>query len=249
MSASLSGSAAHGHGRQGHDSITVVCRDGAGQGERQEPADRRRRLLEVSEVDVVAGAGNDRVDLSGVGPDSASASAMPGGFGHGTGAAADLGARQRPLRRRRLRLQPRARRAGRRPHGRGRVRDSLRAAAATTPSRRRAAVTSCSATPATTSSTGAPTTTCSAATPATTSSSARPEPTCSAAAPAWTACFGGAGRRSADRRRRQGLASTAAPATTRWSRTRRRSRVRPGGRPRCRVASAARAGPWSGPPP
>jgi Ca2+-binding RTX toxin-like protein len=39
-----------------------------------------------------SGAGNDRVDLSNVGPPSGFAQRdLPGGFGHGTGAAADLG--------------------------------------------------------------------------------------------------------------------------------------------------------------
>jgi Ca2+-binding RTX toxin-like protein len=75
------------------DQVTVVCNGQAlvkvnGRDPRTGPVP----CSQVSEVDALTGSGNDRVDLSGVGPDTGFGQRdVPGGFGHGTGAAADLG--------------------------------------------------------------------------------------------------------------------------------------------------------------
>lgn len=91
VSASLNGSLLTVSGSKGSDRIVVACSDGLvtvnGKGLRGAIG-----CSKVSEVDVVSGGGNDRVDLSGVGPDHGFGQRdLPGGFGHGTGAAADLG--------------------------------------------------------------------------------------------------------------------------------------------------------------
>jgi Ca2+-binding RTX toxin-like protein len=90
--ASLNGSLLTVTGGKGSDHITVVCRIGAVKVNGKDPRTGATACSKVSEVDVVAGSGNDRVDLSGVGPDNGFGQRdLPGGFGHGTGAAADLG--------------------------------------------------------------------------------------------------------------------------------------------------------------
>lgn len=90
--ASLNGSLLTVSGGKGSDRIVVVCRNGLVKVNGKDPRTGAIACSKVSEVDVVAGSGNDRVDLSGVGPDNGFGQRnLPGGFGHGTGAAADLG--------------------------------------------------------------------------------------------------------------------------------------------------------------
>ncbi len=74
------------------DSVKVVCAQGLVKVNGKDPRTGALACSRVSEVDAVTGAGNDRVDLSGVGPDTGFGQRdLPGGFGHGTGAAGDLG--------------------------------------------------------------------------------------------------------------------------------------------------------------
>jgi len=90
--ASVSGSLLTVTGGRGSDRIVVVCRNGLVKVSGKNPRTGAIGCGKVSEVDAVAGRGNDRVDLSGVGPDRGFGQRdLPGGFGHGTGAAADLG--------------------------------------------------------------------------------------------------------------------------------------------------------------
>jgi Ca2+-binding RTX toxin-like protein len=92
VSASLSGSLLTVTGGKGSDHVTVACRAGVVKVNGKDPRTGAIACSKVSEVDVVTGGGNDRVDLSGVGPDTGFAQRdLPGGFGHGTGAAAILG--------------------------------------------------------------------------------------------------------------------------------------------------------------
>jgi hypothetical protein len=92
VGSSLSGSLLTVSGGKGSDRIVVACRNGLVKVDGKGPHGRAIGCAKVSEVDVVAGGGNDRVDLSGVGPDKGFGQRdLPGGFGHGTGAAADLG--------------------------------------------------------------------------------------------------------------------------------------------------------------
>jgi Ca2+-binding RTX toxin-like protein len=92
VSASLNGSLLTVTGGKGSDHITVLCRNGVVKVNGKSPRTGATACSKVSEVDVVAGSGNDRVNLSGVGPDNGFGQRdLPGGFGHGTGAAADLG--------------------------------------------------------------------------------------------------------------------------------------------------------------
>jgi Ca2+-binding RTX toxin-like protein len=89
---SVSGSLLTVTGGKGSDHIKVVCSNGAVKVDGKDPRTGLIGCGKVSEVDVVTGAGNDRVDLSGVGTDHGFGQReLPGGFGHGTGAAADLG--------------------------------------------------------------------------------------------------------------------------------------------------------------
>ncbi len=79
-------------GGKGSDRIGVVCRNGLVKVNGKNPHGAAIGCAKVSEVDVVAGRGNDRVDLSAVGTDAGFGQRdLPAGFGHGTGAAADLG--------------------------------------------------------------------------------------------------------------------------------------------------------------
>jgi Ca2+-binding RTX toxin-like protein len=90
VSPALSGSLLTVTGGKGSDRITVVCKNGAVRVNGKDIGGIA--CSKVSEVDAVTGGGNDRVDFSGVGPDSGFGQReLPGGFGHGTGAAGDLG--------------------------------------------------------------------------------------------------------------------------------------------------------------
>jgi Ca2+-binding RTX toxin-like protein len=92
VSASLTGSLLTVNGGKASDHVAVVCGNGAVKVNGKDPRTGAIACSKVSEVDVLTGAGNDRVDLSGVGPDAGFAQRdLPGGFGHGTGAAAVLG--------------------------------------------------------------------------------------------------------------------------------------------------------------
>ena len=88
----VSGSLLTVSGGTGSDHIAVACLNGAIKLNGKDPRGGAIECSRISEVDVVAGAGNDRVDLSGVGSAAGFGQRdLPGGFGHGTGAAADLG--------------------------------------------------------------------------------------------------------------------------------------------------------------
>jgi Ca2+-binding RTX toxin-like protein len=90
VKSSLSGSLLTVTGGKGSDRITVACKNGVVRVNSKDIG--AIGCSKVSEVDIVAGSGNDRVDLSGVGQDAGFGQReLPGGFGHGTGAAADLG--------------------------------------------------------------------------------------------------------------------------------------------------------------
>lgn len=92
VSASVTGSLLTIRGGKGADHITVVCRGGSVKVNGKDPRTGAIACAKVSEVDAVAGSGNDRVDFAGVGADKGFGQRdLPGGFGHGTGAAADLG--------------------------------------------------------------------------------------------------------------------------------------------------------------
>jgi Ca2+-binding RTX toxin-like protein len=88
----LSGSLLTVTGGKGSDRINVACSGGLVKVNGKDPRSGAIACSKVSEVDAVTAGGNDRVDLSGVGPDAGFGQRdLPGGFGHGTGAAADLG--------------------------------------------------------------------------------------------------------------------------------------------------------------
>jgi Ca2+-binding RTX toxin-like protein len=92
VSSSLGGGLLTVSGGKGSDQILVVCRGGLVKVNGKNPRSGAIGCSKVSEVDAVTGSGNDRVNLSAVGPDNGFAQRdLPGGFGHGTGAAADLG--------------------------------------------------------------------------------------------------------------------------------------------------------------
>jgi Ca2+-binding RTX toxin-like protein len=92
VSSSVSGSLLTVTGGRGSDRVAVACIAGLVKVNRKDPRTGGIACSLVSEVDALTGRGNDRVDLSGVGPDSGFGQRdLPGGFGHGTGAAADLG--------------------------------------------------------------------------------------------------------------------------------------------------------------
>ena len=92
VSATLSGQLLTISGGKASDHATVFCAQGQVKLNGQDPRSGPVACSRVSEVDAVMGAGNDRVDLSGVGPDAGFAQRdLPGGFGHGTGAASNLG--------------------------------------------------------------------------------------------------------------------------------------------------------------
>jgi Ca2+-binding RTX toxin-like protein len=92
VGSSVNGSLLTVRGGKGSDHIRVVCSVGVVKVDGKDPRGGAVACSKISEVDAVTGSGNDRVDFSGVGPDSGFAQRdLPGGFGHGTGAAADLG--------------------------------------------------------------------------------------------------------------------------------------------------------------
>jgi Ca2+-binding RTX toxin-like protein len=79
-------------GGNGADRVTVICAGGLVKVNGKDPRGGATPCSRISEVDALTGGGNDRVDLSGVGPDTGFGTRdVPGGFGHGTGAAGDLG--------------------------------------------------------------------------------------------------------------------------------------------------------------
>jgi Ca2+-binding RTX toxin-like protein len=92
VTSSVNGSLLTVAGGRGSDHIKVVCAGGLVKVDSKNPRTGAVQCSNVSEVDAVTGAGNDRVDFSGVGQDTGFGQRdLPGGFGHGTGAAADLG--------------------------------------------------------------------------------------------------------------------------------------------------------------
>jgi Ca2+-binding RTX toxin-like protein len=92
VSSSVSGSLLTVRGGKGSDRITVTCTAGLVKVNGKNPRTGAIECSKVSEVDAMTGSGNDRVNLSAVGPDSGFGQReLPGGFGRGTGAAADLG--------------------------------------------------------------------------------------------------------------------------------------------------------------
>jgi Ca2+-binding RTX toxin-like protein len=79
-------------GGKGSDRVAVICAAGLVKVNAKNPRTGAVACSKVSEVDALMASGNDRVDLSGVGPDNGFGQRdLPGGFGHGTGAAGDLG--------------------------------------------------------------------------------------------------------------------------------------------------------------
>jgi hypothetical protein len=74
------------------DRARVVCRAGLVKVNGKNPRTGPASCSRISEVDALTGAGNDRVDLSGVGANEGFAQRdLPSGFGHGTGCGAALG--------------------------------------------------------------------------------------------------------------------------------------------------------------
>jgi RTX calcium-binding nonapeptide repeat (4 copies) len=90
---SVSGSLLIVRGGKEADRAKVVC-TGAGlvKVNGKNPRTGAVSCSRISEVDALMGAGNDRVDLSGVGSNRGFGQRdLPGGFGHGTGCGAALG--------------------------------------------------------------------------------------------------------------------------------------------------------------
>lgn len=74
------------------DQVRVVCNAGRAKVNGKNPRTGPVACSRISEVDALTGAGDDRVDLSGVGGgDGFGQRDLPGGFGHGTGCGAALG--------------------------------------------------------------------------------------------------------------------------------------------------------------
>lgn len=73
------------------DHVTVACRQGQVKVNGKNPRTGAIACASVSEADAVMGAGNDRVNLSGVGTATGFGQRDLPGFGTGTGAAAQLG--------------------------------------------------------------------------------------------------------------------------------------------------------------
>jgi Ca2+-binding RTX toxin-like protein len=89
---SVSGSLLKVSGGKGADRVTVACVGGLVRVNGKDPRTGAVSCDRVSEVDVNARAGNDRIDLSGVGSGSGFGQRdIPGGFGHGTGCGVQLG--------------------------------------------------------------------------------------------------------------------------------------------------------------
>jgi Ca2+-binding RTX toxin-like protein len=88
----VSGSLLVLHGGKGADQAKVVCRAGQVKVNGKNPRTGAAPCSRISEVDALTGAGNDRIDLSGVGSAPGFGQRdLPGGFGHGTGCGAALG--------------------------------------------------------------------------------------------------------------------------------------------------------------
>jgi Ca2+-binding RTX toxin-like protein len=91
--ASVNGGLLSVRGGKAADRVKVVC-TGAGlvKVNGKNPRTGPVACGRISEVDALTGAGNDRVDLTGVGSTHGFAQKdLPGGFGHGTGCGAALG--------------------------------------------------------------------------------------------------------------------------------------------------------------
>jgi hypothetical protein len=74
------------------DRARVICKAARVKVNGKNPRTGPTACSRISEVDALTGAGDDRVDLSGVGAgDGFSERNLPGGFGHGTGCGASLG--------------------------------------------------------------------------------------------------------------------------------------------------------------
>lgn len=90
--AAVSGQLLTVSGGKGADRIRVVCQQGFVVVNGKNPRTGAIACARISEVDALAGDGNDRVDLSGVGANQGFGQRdLPGGFGHGTGCGAALG--------------------------------------------------------------------------------------------------------------------------------------------------------------
>jgi len=88
----VSGQLLVARGGKAADRVRVVCNAGQVKVNGKNPRTGPVACSRISEVDVLTGAGNDRVDLSGVGSEDGFAQRdLPGGFGHGTGCGAALG--------------------------------------------------------------------------------------------------------------------------------------------------------------
>ena len=88
----VSGSLLVLHGGKAADRARVVCRAGLVKVNGKNPRGGPVACSRISEVDALTGAGDDRVDLSGVGGGEGFGQRdLPGGFGHGTGCGASLG--------------------------------------------------------------------------------------------------------------------------------------------------------------
>jgi Ca2+-binding RTX toxin-like protein len=89
---SASGSLLVVRGGDASDRAKVVCSAGLVKVNGKNPRTGPVACSRISEVDALTGAGNDRVDLSGVGANRGFGQRdLPGGFGHGTGCGAALG--------------------------------------------------------------------------------------------------------------------------------------------------------------
>ena len=90
---SVSGQLLMVSGGRGSDTITVACGgDGLVKVNGKNPGSGAVQCVRISEVDVSAGSGNDRVNLAGVGSNAGFGQRdLPGGFGHGTGCGVQLG--------------------------------------------------------------------------------------------------------------------------------------------------------------
>lgn len=89
---SVSGSLLVLRGGKAADRAKVVCAAALVKVNGKNPRSGPVACSRISEVDVLTGDGNDRVDLSGVGADRGFGQRdLPGGFGHGTGCGAALG--------------------------------------------------------------------------------------------------------------------------------------------------------------
>jgi Ca2+-binding RTX toxin-like protein len=90
--ATVSGQLLTLRGGKSSDRVKVVCRAGQVKVNGKNPRTGAVACSRISEADALTGAGNDRVDVSGVGSNQGFGQRdLPGGFGHGTGCGAALG--------------------------------------------------------------------------------------------------------------------------------------------------------------